>query len=389
MQLRVTQTHERVRGLISESAFFFDTPVGKCDGPWVHINNQKLLMLASYNYFGFTLDADILSASAEAMRNYGVGQHGSRLVSGTTVEHKQLEAELASFMSSEDAIVFGSGYVTNLATIAALVGPEDLVIGDQWNHACLVDGCRLSGASFKVFRHNDLEDLERLLKQSIPGRTLVAVDAVYSMEGDIAPLPEIARLCRRYGSMLMVDEAHSLGTLGATGRGIQEYFGLEPDMIDIKMGTLSKSLGAYGGFIAGKQELVDFLRLNARGYIFSGALPPTMVAAARKALGKLATQPTIASELRARTERYRAELEAEGLKIYGEGTQIVPLACKNEDHAIGLTKRLRELGLYVIPIIYPAVPADKPRIRTNLTLLHQDQDIDFAVKALIKAFARN
>ena len=229
--------------------YYYDTEIESCDEAWVSVSGRKLLMLASYNYLGFISDPRIGEAARRAIDAYGIGQHGSRLISGTTSDHKALERELAEFMQAEDSIVFNSGYVTNLATVAALVGPDDVVLGDEFNHASLVDGCKMSGGTFRTFRHNDLASLEQLLVSFQGRRVLVAVDAVFSMEGDIAPLPEIVALCRRYGALLMVDEAHSLGTMGRTGRGMLEHFDLAADSVDVKMGTLSKSLGGCGGFL--------------------------------------------------------------------------------------------------------------------------------------------
>lgn len=385
IQERITVANRRMQLLKSEGSYFFDTPLEDCDGAWVTVAGRRLLMLASYNYLGFISDASVLSSAKHAIDRYGIGQHGSRLVSGTTSEHKALERELAEFTGAEDAIVFNSGYVTNLATIAALVGPGDRVIGDEWNHACIVDGCKLSSAEFLTFRHNDLRHLERLLQAGSRGNTLVAIDAVYSMEGDIAPLREIVEICRRHGALLMVDEAHSLGTIGATGHGVLEHFGLPADAIDIKMGTLSKSLGAFGGFIASTETIVEYLRLNARGYIFSGALPPVMISAAREAVQRLSLGSSLPQRLQSTTQLYREQLRHAGFTIYGDGTQIVPLACESEEQAFAFTKRCRELGLYVIPIVYPAVPRDAPRVRTNLTTLHTHDDIRLAVKLLVQA----
>jgi 8-amino-7-oxononanoate synthase len=386
---RVNSQIRRFSELRDRDCYFYDTPIESCDGAWVTVHCQRLLMLASYNYLGFISDDSVLASARRAIDQYGIGQHGSRLVSGTTAEHKALERELAEFMHAEDAIVFNSGYVTNLATIAAMVGKGDMVIGDEWNHACIVDGCKLSGADFQMFRHNDLRHLEELLRNSHRGKTLVAVDAVYSMEGDLAPIPEIVSLCKKYGALLMVDEAHSIGTIGNTGRGIIEHFGLSVDAIDIKMGTLSKSLGAYGGFIASNRQIVDFLRIHARGYVFSGALPPVMISSARRSLKILTESPALAKRIQVSTSIYRERLRNNGFNIYGKGTQIVPIACESEEQAFAFTKRCRELGVYVIPIVYPAVPMNSPRIRTNLTILHTDDDIRFAIEMLTKAGREN
>ncbi len=382
---RVAGQTTRFEQLRANDCYFYDTPIESCDGAWVTVDGQRLLMLASYNYLGFISDVAVLASARRAIDQYGIGQHGSRLVSGTTSEHKALERELADFMQAEDAIVFNSGYVTNLATIAALVGKGDTVIGDEWNHACIVDGCQLSGADFQMFRHNDLRHLEQLLTKSRRGNTLVAVDAVYSMEGDIAPIPEIVALCKKYGALLMVDEAHSIGTIGKTGRGVLEHFELPADAIDIKMGTLSKSFGACGGFIASSSQIIDFLRHQARGYVFSVAMPVPQVVAVRTAISRLREEPQLAVGLIEISRKYRDQLRSNGFNIYGSGTQIVPIACESDEEAFAFTRRCRELGLYVIPIVYPAVPMNAPRIRTNLTTLHTPDDIRFAVELLVQA----
>lgn len=382
---RIDTANARFAGLRESGFDFFDTPLDPDVGRTCRLDGQPMLMLASYNYLGFVEDERVKRAAIDAVQKYGVGQHGSRVVAGTTVLHKQLESELADFMATEAAIVFNNGYVTNLSTIQALVGPGDTVIGDQWNHACLVDGCRISGANFVVFRHNDLADLERRLKLAPAGRTLVAVDAVYSMEGDIAPIANISKLCRKYSALLMVDEAHSVGVLGETGRGVCEHLALPADAIDIKMGTLSKSFGAAGGFIAGSRQLIEFLRYTARGYIFSCAPPASVMASVREALRLLQTEPERPARLRALSDTYRQRLSDEGFDVYGRDTPIVPIACNNEQQTFAFTAACRELGVYATPIVYPAVPKDAPRVRTNLTLLHSDADIETAVETLVAA----
>jgi glycine C-acetyltransferase len=250
-----------------------------------------MLMLATYEYLGLLGHSHLKQSAITAIEEYGTGHHGVRLLAGTTTIHKQLEDRLARFMLAEDAIVYSSGYVTNLATISAIVGRGDCVVGDQWNHASIVDGCRMSGAEFLEFRHNDMDSLEENLNKTDGRRTLVVVDSVFSMDGDIIDMPEVIELCKAHNALLMVDEAHSLGVLGKTGRGIQEHFGLGPEDIDIKMGTLSKTLAGCGGFVAGREEIITFLRHHARGYIFSGALPAGQASVAIAALEVLEREP--------------------------------------------------------------------------------------------------
>ncbi len=243
-------------------SYFFGTAFFAIDGTYVTCEGRRMLMLASFAYTGLIGHPEVNAAAKQAIEDLGTGCHGARLISGTTSVHQELEACLAKFVQTDDALLFSSGYATNDATIPALVGAGDAIFADEYNHASLVDGCKLSGATFETFPHNQVDALEKPLQKSLQkstgGRRLVIVDGVYSMEGDIAPLPQIVALCRRYDALLMVDEAHSLGVIGKSGRGVQEHFDLPADAIDIKMGNTSKSLASLGGFIAGKQALVDY-----------------------------------------------------------------------------------------------------------------------------------
>jgi glycine C-acetyltransferase len=296
-----------------------------------------------------------------------------------------LEGKLADFMSTEDAIVYSSGYVTNLATISTLVGPGDCVIGDQWNHASIMDGCRMSGAEFLEFKHNDVQSLAEQLERTSGANTLVVVDAVFSMDGDIMDIPATVDLCKKFGALLMVDEAHSLGVLGKTGRGVQEHFGLHPEDIDVKMGTLSKTFAGCGGFVAGREELTTFLRHHARGYIFSGALPAGQASVAIAALEVLEREPQLVDRLRHNTDRYLMGLKSLGFDTAKSVTPIVPVMTKKDDVALEMTRICRSEGLLVIPVCYPAVPMDAPRLRTCVSAIQTDEDIDFALDVLARA----
>ena len=288
---RYALMNRRINSLKEQDLYFFEPEISEHDGAWVTANGQRMLMLGSYEYLGLLGHPHLKETAIAAIQKFGTGHHGVRLLAGTTTIHRQLEAKLANFMQTEDSIVFSSGYVTNLATISTMVGRGDSVIGDQWNHASIMDGCRMSGAQFLEYQHNDMDSLAATLKKADGQTKLVVVDSVFSMDGDIIDLPATVELCKKHKALLMVDEAHSIGVLGETGRGVQEHFGMDPADIDIKMGTLSKTLAGCGGFVAAKEEITTFLRHHARGYIFSGALPAGQTSVAIAALEVIEREP--------------------------------------------------------------------------------------------------
>jgi 8-amino-7-oxononanoate synthase len=371
-----------VEALKKLDRYFFETPIARLTASTCEVNNRQMLMFSSFSYLGLIGHPEVNQAAIDAIKAFGGGAHGARLIAGTTSLHQAVEAELARFMQSEAALVFGTGYVANLATIQALVGKHDYVVGDAWNHASIADGCAFSGAEFAVYGHNDMGDLLRCLKGARGRFTLVVVDAVHSMEGDIAPLPEIVRLCRRHDALLMVDEAHSLGVLGTTGGGIQEYYGLSPEAIDVKMGTLSKGLASQGGFVAGREEIITHLKYNARGFVFSTAPPAPSMAAAMKALEILQREPQRVEALRRNAARLLNGLHAAGLKTTRTQTPIVPVLCESMEKTLAMTATCRQRGLFVVPVFYPVVPRNSPRIRLNVTAAHSEEQIDEAVEIL-------
>lgn len=368
----------------ASGTYHYETPFTRFVGSAAVTGDSATRMFASFSYLGLSNHPTVLAAAKQAIDTFGAGSHGVRLVAGTTTLHKQLEHELASFMLAEDAVVFPTGFGTNAATIQALVGAEGAVIGDELNHASIVDGCLLSGARFLQFRHNDLSGLERHLQRAAGGQALVVVDGVYSMDGDAAPLPEIHGLCRRYGALLMVDEAHSLGVLGNMGRGVQEHYQLPPDAIDVKMGTLSKALGGQGGFVAGAAPLIDFLRHRARGYVFSTALAPPLAAAALAGLGVLQTETWRVLHVQRNARRLVRGIREMGLRTTPTVSAIIPVMCETEEQTLAMTAECRQRGLYVAPIFYPAVPVDAPRLRLTVTAALSDADIDFGLDVLAK-----
>jgi glycine C-acetyltransferase len=377
--------NRRVRTLKQQGLYFFEPEISEHDGAWVVVDGQRMLMLSSYEYLGLLGHPHLQETAVAALDQFGTGHHGARLLVGTTTVHKQLEAKLAKFMDAQDAIVFSSGYVANLATISALVGPGDYIVGDEVNHASIMDGCRMSGADLQEFKHNDCESLAEHLQQTNGRRTLVIVDAVFSMDGDIINLPEVVSLCKKHHALLMVDEAHSLGVLGAHGKGIQEHFDLDPAAIDIKMGTLSKTLAGSGGFVAGREELITYLRHHARGYIFSGALPACQASVSIAALEVLEQESELVKQLWKNVEHYLSGLKKMGFDTAGCETPIVPVMTKNNPITLEMTQLCRSEGLLVIPVCYPAVPMDAPRLRTCVSSVHTSEDIDFALDVLQRA----
>ncbi len=382
---RYALLNRRVKRLKNEGRYFFETEISQHDGAWVVADGKRMLMLGSYEYLGLLGHPKLKQAAINTIEEYGTGHHGARLLTGTTTVHRALERKLADFMQTEDAVAYSSGYVTNLSTISSLVGAGDYVIGDQLNHASIMDGCRMSGATFWEFRHNDMRSLAELLEQADGGRTLVVVDAVFSMDGDIIDLPAVVELCKKHGAMLMVDEAHSLGVLGAMGRGVQEHFGLNPDDIDVKMGTLSKTFAGGGGFVAAPEEITTFLRHHARGYIFSGALAASHASAAIAAIEVLEQEPELVNQLQRNVAYYLSGLKVLGFDTSKSVTPIVPIMTRDDETALEMTRLCRGEGLLVIPVCYPAVPMDAPRLRTCVSAIHTSDDIDLALNILARA----
>ncbi|MFF0277105.1 aminotransferase class I/II-fold pyridoxal phosphate-dependent enzyme [Streptomyces sp. NPDC004330] len=373
------------RGIVARGEYFYEPVIEEASGSRIKFDGRWFLNFASYSYLGLIGHPYIDEQALRAVEQHGTGAHGVRLLAGTLHLHRELELALARFLGAEDAIVFSSGYMANVATVGALVGPGDTVIGDVYNHASILDGYRLSNAKVVTYAHNDLADLERALRKAGDGGRLVVTDAVFSMDGDVADLPGILELCERYDAPLMVDEAHSLGVLGDTGRGITEHFGIDPDRVHVKMGTLSKTVPSAGGYVAGSRDLIFALKNNARGWMFSAAATPAQVAAAKAAVDVMAAAPSLPRELRARTTRYRDQLHALGFDTLASETPVVPLICSSADQAVEMARLCQQDGLFVQPIVYPAVPRTLPRLRTIVNLSHTEADLDAAVLTLEKA----
>lgn len=355
----------------------------------VMIEGRKTVMIGSNNYLGLTSDPRVKKAAIEAVEEFGSGCSGSRFLNGTLTLHIELEKRLASFVKKEAALTFSTGYQSNLGIISAIAGRNDYVICDSENHASIIDGCRLSFAKMLKFEHNNMEDLERILKNIDDSHgKLIVVDGVFSMEGDIADLPSIVKLARKYGARVMVDDAHGIGVLGEHGRGTAEYFGLENE-VDIIMGTFSKSLASLGGFMAAKEDVVEYVKHVSRPFIFVASLPPANAAAALKALEIIETEPERRQALRDISTYMRDGFKRLGLPIYEANnsiTPIIPVMTWENEMTLVATKMLLEEGVYVNPVLSPAVKPGQCRLRTSYTATHTKDQLDRALEAFDVVF---
>jgi len=386
VEQRIRAMNERVATFKQADLYFYNQPVTELlGGSKVLVNGREMGMYASYSYLGLIGHPRINQAAREAIDRYGTGTHGVRTLAGTLNLHRALEETIAEFKGAEAAITFTSGYATNLTVISTLVGRGDYVISDKLNHASIVDGCMMSGAHFLRFRHNDMAQLEQRLKQASEGASrLVVTDAVFSMDGDVIDFPRLVELCRQYNAWLMVDEAHSVGVLGKTGRGIEEHFGME-DVIDIKMGTLSKTIPSVGGYVAGRKDLIDYLRHASRAYIFSAALPPAQAAAALEAFRVILDEPWRIQKLCANTEQFIKGLQARGFDTLQTQTAIVPIICGTDERAYAMTRDVQRKDVFVLPVVSPAVPPGLARLRTTVTAAHEADDIEHAMDVIAEA----
>jgi 8-amino-7-oxononanoate synthase len=369
-------------------------------GPVVEMEGRETIMLGSNNYLGLTGDERVKQAARDALERYGTGVTGSRLLNGTTPLHVDLERELAELMGTEATIVFTTGYQSNLGAISALLAPGDTVICDSGDHASILDGCKLSGARLRPFRHNRMDKLESMLKRSAEDEspTLVVVDGVFSMEGDVCDLPPIVELCQSYGARLMVDEAHGVGVLGERGAGACELFGLE-DQVDLRMGTFSKSLASCGGFIAGSAEVVEYLKISSRAFIFSASAVPAATGAALGALRVMRSEgPALFERLLGNANYLRQGFRDLGLKVVEPGvlpggaeatTPVVPVIVGEDWQAVLLWKALFDAGVYTNVALHPAVPPGGALLRTSLMATHEQEHLDRALRTfeeIIKDF---
>ena len=351
------------------------------------LDGRACIDFCSNDYLGLSTHPRLVEALAAAARVHGAGARASHLVTGHQTEHDALERELADWTGRERAILFSSGYLANVGLAATLAGREDTVYDDRLNHASLIDGARLSRATIRVYPHADARALDTQLQSQASGRALVLTDGVFSMDGDLAPLPELAAACARHGAFLAVDDAHGLGVIGATGRGTLEHFGLGEREVPALVGTLGKAFGSFGAFVAGSAELVETLVQRARSYIYTTALPAPVAAATRAALAIAGEEPWRRQRVLALTRRFRERAAGAGLPLLESATPIQPVMLGGAETAVRASEALLERGFFVAAIRPPTVPVDSSRLRVTLSAAHRETDVDALVDAIAAIIA--
>ncbi|MBA4417522.1 MAG: 8-amino-7-oxononanoate synthase [Syntrophus sp. (in: bacteria)] len=374
---------QAVRALRESGNYFYFREIQSPQDSEVIVGGRRVIMIGSNNYLGLTCHPRVKEAAIKAVEKYGTGCAGSRFLNGNLEIHEEFERKLARFFKKPAALTFATGYQTNLGTISALLGRNDLAILDKYNHASIIDGCRLSFGLPKKYRHNDMNDLRRVLEATKGYGQLIIVDGVFSMEGDIADLSSIVKLAKLYGARIMVDDAHGIGVLGKTGRGTAEHFGLA-DEVDLIMGTYSKSLAAIGGFVAGDQTIIDYIRHTARSMMFSASLPPASVAAASAALDIVDENPELLEQLWRNTRKMLKGFKALGFDTGTSETPIIPVMIKDAAKTCEMCSLLFDEGVFVNPIVSPAVPPGRELLRTSFMATHTDSQLDQVLSAFEK-----
>ena len=383
---RIKAMADRITTFKVPGLYFYNQPVQEIlPGMKVRVNGREMGMYASYSYLGLVNHPRINEAAKKAVDKFGTGTHGVRSLAGTLTIHSELEETISHFKHSEAALTYSSGYATNLTVVSTMMGRGDYVFSDKLNHASIVDGCLMSGAEFRRFRHNDMEHLEGLLKNAPSDVSkLVIADSVFSMDGDIIDLPKMVALCKTYKAWLMIDEAHSVGVLGKTGTGIEEHFNLNGE-IDIKKGTLSKTIPSVGGYVAGKKELIEYLRHASRAYIFSAALPPAQAAAANESFKVILDEPERIEKLNLNTKQFIGGLKSMGFDTMLTETAIVPVLCGDDRTAFEMTAESQHNDVFVLPVVSPAVPEGQARLRATVTAGHDPSEIERAMEVIGEA----
>ena len=355
--------------------------------PEVTIDGKKYVLLGSNSYLGLSVDPKVVEAARLALEKYGTGSGGSRLVSGSSDLHRVLEHRIAEFKNTEAAILFSSGYLANIGTISALVGSNDIIYSDELNHASIIDGAKLSRASVRIYKHLDLNHLKELLESDKDKncKRLIVTDSVFSMDGDLVPLPELVEISERYSCMLMIDEAHATGVLGKRGSGATEHYGVE-DRVPVVMGTLSKAIGSLGGYIAGSQVLIDFIRNRVRSYIFDTSLPPASVAASIAAIDIIQNEPERREHLWNLVNQFKSGITETGLTILPSHSAIIPVLIGEAEPALNFAKALREYGIFTPAVRPPSVPHGMCRIRVTIMAKHNERHIRRALSAFKAAY---
>jgi len=383
---RIHAIVDRVTKAQANDLYYYNQPIEELRGDAkVLVRGREMGMYASYGYLGLLNHPRINEAAKRAVDKFGTGTNGVRSLAGTLTLHTELEETIANFKHAEAALTYSSGYATNLSVVSTLMGRGDYVFSDKLNHASIVDGCLMSGAEFRRFRHNDMAHLEGLLRNAPADvAKLVIADSVFSMDGDIIDLPKVVALCKQYKAWLMIDEAHSVGVLGEKGTGIEEHFNLYGE-IDIKMGTLSKTIPSVGGYVAANKDIVTYLRHASRAYIFSAALPPAQAAAANEAFKVILDEPWRIERLNQNTKQFIGGLKSLGFDTMLTETAIVPVLCGDDDLAFAMTREAQHNDVFVLPVVSPAVPEGLARLRATVTAAHEPSEIERAMDVIGEA----
>jgi len=370
-------------GKIKESGLYRELKVvGNAQDTRIDIEGKTYLSFCSNNYLGLANHPSVVNAVKKAVDEYGWGACASRLVSGNMTLHEALEKEISRFKMKDAAIVFPTGYMANLGVISSLVSGGDLVVSDKLNHASIIDGCRLSGAVFRVYAHCNMEKLENILKKSSKyNRILIVTDSVFSMDGDLAPLPDIVRIAKKYNAMVMVDEAHGTGVFGENGRGVVEHFNLDNE-VDVVMGTLSKAIGSLGGYVSGDEDLISYLRNKARPFMYTTALPPAVSAASIAGINLIQEDPSLRETLWNNVRCIKERLGSLGIDMISSQSQIIPLLIGDTQKTVDISKLLYERGILIPAIRPPTVPANSSRLRMTVMSSHTQADLESLFNAL-------
>ncbi|MFC1501328.1 aminotransferase class I/II-fold pyridoxal phosphate-dependent enzyme [Elusimicrobiota bacterium] len=369
--------------IMAAGVYAYFKRVESAQGPEIIVEGEKKVVICSNNYLGLAHHPKVEKASIKALKKYGTSCTGSRFLNGTNDLHEKVERKFAKFVGKEDAILFTTGHHANLGAISTLVGKNEIVITDKLDHASILDGCRLALGEMARFRHNDMADLERQLIRYRDQGKLIVVDGVFSMEGDIINLPEVVRLAKLYDARILVDDAHSLGVLGETGQGTGEHFGLQSD-VDVVMATASKSLGSIGGFIAGRKEIVHYIKHLARSLIFTASLPPACVGAIDAALTILQKEPEIRENLWKNIRKMKEGFDSLGFDTGESASPIIPLTVGENMKAFQMWRMLYDEGVFASPVVSPAVPEGQAIIRTSFMATHTEKQLDFVLDTFEK-----
>lgn len=387
MQHSLEWIKEELKQIHDKQLFRILTELETGQSPEVTISGKSYVLLGSNSYLGLSVDPKVVESARLALGKYGTGSGGSRLVSGSFDLHRMLEERIARFKNTESSILFSSGYLANIGTISALVGSDDIIYSDELNHASIIDGARLSRSTVRIYKHLDLNHLQELIEsdKNTKCRKLIVTDTVFSMDGDLVPLPELVGISEKYGCILMIDEAHAAGVLGKRGSGATEHFGVE-DRVPVVMGTLSKAVGSLGGYIAGSKELIDFIRNRVRSYIFDTSLPPASLAASITAIDIIENEPERREHLWNMVNKFKTGIEDSGLRVLPSHSAIIPVLIGDAEPALNFAKMLRENGVFTPAVRPPSVPHGMCRIRVTIMATHTQEHIDTALKAFRAAY---